>query len=196
MIKEDLSKQIPYYLTQKAGEGLLRELENYSGKTQLFLSREIDGVLQGDGWRGFRVIDFSVGTVRSVRGIVLSNSCDIDPNNARGIPAKIIFAPLMKLSKLESVFLSGGVSAGSIKSKMDAIRAQKNTSFFYLPSQHPLDDEYVVWLNDVHSMPMIEFAESADRDRIFTLNMTGFYLFLFKLSIHFCRFHEDLDRTP
>ncbi len=53
-----------------------------------------DIILQGDGWREFQIFKFHTGERSSVRGLVISNSCDVDPDNQRDIPARIIFAPL------------------------------------------------------------------------------------------------------
>ncbi|HEY1028344.1 MAG TPA: hypothetical protein VGE28_12055 [Pseudomonas sp.] len=193
---DDVKDQIPYYLTQKAGEGILKELENYSAHTPMFLTREMEGILQGDGWKGFCFFNHLTGNVQNVRAIVLSNSCDIDPGNARDLPAQVTFVPLMKLSKIEIVFRKAGHSEQAIQQKLRDIRAQRSTSFFFLPSQGVLDEDYAAWLSDAHSMPMKSFLDSEARQKVFTLNMTGFYLFLFKLSIHFCRFHEKVDRFP
>lgn len=194
MLTDELREQIPYYLTKEAGEGILKELASYNCKTDIFLQREIEGILQGDGWRGFTLYDFQSSSTRSVRAIVISNSCDIDATNKREMPTQVTFVPLMKLSKVEEVFLNSGCSQQAVSQKIKDIRAQKVTSFFFIPGQGTLDDDYVAWLSNVHSMPMASFTATESKQRLFTLNMTGFYLFLFKLSIHFCRFHERVDR--
>lgn len=196
MLMEEIQEQIPYYLTKEAGEGILKELESYSEKTQIILNRESEGFLQGDGWRGFKLFDFHSGKLINTKGIIISNSCDIAPENKRDFPAKITFAPLIKMKKIEELFRKSGLNQETTEQKIQSIREQKSTSFFFIPSQIGLDDEYAVWFNDIHSMPMQTFIESESREKTFTLNMTGFYLFLFKLSIHFCRFHENVDRTP
>ncbi|MDY7073518.1 hypothetical protein PshuTeo2_36500 [Pseudomonas hunanensis] len=192
---QTIKDQIPYYLTKPAAEGLLRELENYNAKTDFYTSRHPDEFLQGDGWRGFEIYDFTSKQGRTVRGIVLSNSCDISPENKRDIPAKVSFVPIIKLDKIKKLFEQAGLEQKSIDSKVQAIREQKNTSFFFLPAQGTVSDEYVAWLSDVHSMPTSVFLEGQERSKLFTLNLTGFYLFLLKLSIHFCRFHEEVDRS-
>lgn len=192
---QDIKDQIPYYLTQEAAEGLLKELKNYSEKTDFYTSRYPEELLQGDGWQGFTVFDFHTSQGRNVRALVLSNSCDISIDNAREIPPKITFVPLMKFGKLQKLFEDAGKDPRAVEQKMLAIREQKNTSFFFLPAQGALPEDYVAWLSDVHSIPSNIFINSQKRSKIFTLNMTGFYLFLFKLSIHFCRFHENLDRS-
>ncbi|SDS33889.1 hypothetical protein [Pseudomonas sp. bs2935] len=192
---QDIKDQIPYYLTQESAKGLLEELKNYSENTDFYTSRYPNDLLQGDGWQGFTIFDFSTNEGRSVKALVLSNSCDIATENAREIPPKITFVPLIKFGKLQRIFEDAGKDPQAVKQKMLAIREQKNTSFFFLPAQGALPEDYVAWLSDVHSMPSQVFINSDKRTKFFTLNMTGFYLFLFKLSIHFCRFHENLDRS-
>lgn len=192
---QSIKDQIPYYLTQEAAKGLLNELRNYSDKTDFYTSRYPDEFLQGDGWQGFTIFDFHTNEGRPVKAMVLSNSCDISTENAREMPSKITFVPLIKFNKLQKLFEAAGKDPQAVQQKMLAIREQKNTSFFFLPAQTSLPEDYVAWLSDVHSMPSSIFIDGAKRSKIFTLNMTGFYLFLFKLSIHFCRFHENLDRS-
>ena len=49
-------------------------------------------------------------------------------------------------------------------------------------------------LDDLHSMPIELHGQAAEK--LFTLSMAGFYLFVLKLSVHFCRLHENVDRSP
>jgi hypothetical protein len=87
-----------------------------------------------------------------------------------------------------------GASHERISAKLDAIRKQHVTNLFYVPSGSGLETDHVVLLDDVHTMPAEVFA--AERGtKIFTLNQAGFYLFIIKLSLHFCRFHENLLRA-
>lgn len=71
----------------------------------------------------------------------------------------------------------------------------KNYEFFYLPADGVLEEEYVVMLDDVHSMPSNIFIEQTEKQKLFTLSMAGFYLFVFKLSVHFCRLQENVKRV-
>lgn len=186
---------IPYYLTRERAEGFLKELKNYSENTRLITDNQDEQFLQGDGWRGFSAYNFEQSRAHSLRGIILSNSCDISPENKREIPAKVTFAPIVKLSAIEELFKSV-LKASAATDKVAAIRRQENTSFFYIPNQGLLDEDYVAWLGDVHSMPILPFLsdENTKRERLFSLTMVGFYIFVIKLSIHFCRFHEKVDR--
>lgn len=188
---------IPYYLTRDKAEGFMNELKSFSNQTRIITAHQDELFLQGDGWRGFSLFNFTTGDKRKVRGIIVSNSCDISPENHREIPAKVTFVPLIKLSAIEGILESDkSLSEQARKNKIASIKNQESTSFFFIPSQGILEEDFVAWFNDAHSMPTNEFLaeHNQDRQRIFSLTMVGFYLFLFKLSIHYCRFHEKVDR--
>lgn len=198
---ETLKQQIPYYLTASpAQKKLVQELKAISegAKKGYFLQKTSEPneetMLQGDGWEGFQIFSFDSGNRKAVRGIVLSNSCDISPDNERAMPPKVTFAPIVKLSALERIFDESGLDKERVASKLEAIRMQSVTSYFYLPATAPLDDEYVALLDDLHSMPFEKHRKNGVK--LFTLSMAGFYLFVFKLSVHFCRLQESVDRTP
>lgn len=197
---ESLQQQIPYYLTSKDRQVLVDELRAISrgGTADYFLSQYRDAfksdMLQGDGWRGFQLFMFDTGDRRSVRGLVISNSCDVDLNNRRDFPARVIFAPLVKLAAYEAALQQSGVKQRQIDGKLAAIRAQKTSSIFFLPSGGPLADDHVVRLDDAHSMPVAAHSAAKDRTKLFTLSNTGFYMLVLKLSIHFCRLHEKVNR--
>lgn len=197
---ESLQQQIPYYLTAQDRQTLVRELSSISrgGTANYFLERSRDDFadvsLQGDGWRGFQLYLFETGERRSVQGIVLSNSCDIDPDNPRDMPSRIIFAPLAKLSTYENILRRSGISDVAINEKIAAIRLQKTTNMFFLPAGGSITEDYVVRLDDAHSMPAAAHFSDGNREKLFTLSNTGFYMFVLKLSVHFCRFQEKVNR--
>jgi len=196
---EDLQRHIPYYLTSEDQNTLLNELKAISegSKGRYLLSKFNDHfqneMLQGDGWKGFQLFSFDRRTQHTVRGIVLSNSCDIDPTNRRGVPRRRVFAPLVRLSKYENLLLKS-IDRRRVDDKLASIRAQKTTNIFYLPARESLEDDYIARLDDVHSMPLSDLSESECGKKLFTLNNTGFYMFIFKISIHFCRLQENINR--
>lgn len=197
---EGLSRQIPYYLSFDDKKALTTELDNLvkGGTAQFVLDPHnphyLGGMVQGDGWRGFSMLTES-DTKTSVRGLVLSNSCDIDPNNKRDTPSRVVFAPLIKLNKYERILRDNGVDESRISAKITSIKAQHTTNLFYIPRGPAQPEEYIVPLDDVHSMTIAAHLRSQDREKLFMLNMTGFYMLLLKISIHFCRFHENMNRT-
>jgi len=102
MEAKDLRDQIPYYLTAAAAEGLLQELEKYKPHTNIYASAQNEDLLQGDAWSKLTIFDFESSTVRKIKGIVVSNSCDISKDNAREIPPRLSFAPIVKLGGREN----------------------------------------------------------------------------------------------
>lgn len=196
-----LRQQIPYYLTAAPSQkALLVELKALTEGADkgYFIPAGYDDykaqILQGDGWHGFQVFLFQSKNVKKVRGIVLSNSCDVSPENTRVLPPKVTFAPIIKLSEFTKFFEVRGFDSKKIASRVTAIKAQNVTNIFYLPADGRLDEDYVALLDDLHSMPVEVHRQAAEK--LFTLSMAGFYLFVFKLSVHFCRLHENVDRSP
>lgn len=199
---ESLQKHIPFYLTSEDQQALVRELKSIAGggKADYLLGEYRDSfkslMLQGDGWRGFQLFIFDSGERRVVRGMVLSNSCDVDSENPRDVPARVIFAPLVKLSVYETLLAKSGIDAAKVQAKIASIKAQKTTNVFYLPACGTLDEDYIVRLDEAQSMPVAAHVRSADREKLFTLSNTGFYMLVLKLSVHFCRLQEQVNRKP
>ena len=198
---ESLQQQIPYYLTAEDQRVLIDELRAISqgGRADYILSPHQDSfkrtMLQGDGWRGFQLFLFDSGERHFIKGLVLSNSCDVDPGNSRDIPTRVIFAPLVRLSAYENLLRLSGVEEQRLGDKVAAIQAQKTTDMFFIPAGGALNEDYVVCFDDVHSMPMAAHAQAKDREKLFTLSNTGFYMLVLKLSVHFCRLQENVNRN-
>lgn len=196
-----LRQQIPYYLTadpakKELVEGLraLSEGANIGYFFPADKDPNAEEMLQGDGWRGFQIFSFSSGDRSAVRGIVLSNSCDVSSENKRDFPPNVTFAPIVKLSKIKALFEKHLLGPERIETRLQAIRSQSITNMFYLPAEGPLEEEHVALLDDLHSMPVEAHRPTAEK--LFTLSPVGFYLFVFKLSVHFCRLQENIDRSP
>lgn len=194
---EKFSVHVPYYLTGEQKDGLKKALSDFqsSADCEYYLNKYPDQILQGDGWSGLEVIEFDSLKKQAIKGIIISNSCDIETTNSRDAPTKITFAPIIKLSNYQNFLANAGIAEDAANAKIEAIKAQEVTSLFYLPSSGALEEEYVAILQDIQSVPAKAHQENDNCKKLFTLNMFGFYLFTFKLSIHFCRLHEGVDRS-
>lgn len=199
---DTLKQQIPFYLTAEDRRVLVDELKAISqgGTAEYVLSPHHDTfgetMLQGDGWRGFILFSFDTAEKRSVRGLILSNSCDVDPENPRDIPARVIFAPLVRLAAYVDLLKKTGIAAARIESKVADIKSQKTTNVFYLSAGKFLPEDYVVRFDEAQSIPVEAHAANRDKQKLFTLSNTGFYMLVLKLSVHFCRLHENVNRRP
>jgi hypothetical protein len=197
---DSLHDQIPYYLTKEQKEGLLKALKDFPRNAPYYLTGQYkeeyqEKLLQGDGWTKLKIFNFYTGEKASINGIVLSNTCDVTPENARDIPVNIVFAPIVPLSAYSAALEKGGISSEKIQQKIQAIKAQQITTIFYLPAGDGFDKDHIVLLDDIHTIPAKAFEQEAEKSKQFTLSLFGFYLFVFKLSVHFCRLHEGVNRA-
>lgn len=193
---ESIQNQIPFYLAQEAKDNLAKALSDFPRSIDYYINLFPEDILQGDGWNSFVVFDFSNGNRKSVRGILLTNSCDIAPENPREFPPSFTFAPIIKLNNYINKLLDAGITQQQIDDKVISIKEQKVTTLFYLPKGAQLDEDYIALLSNVHTVPKQIFEAREDRQKLFTLSQVGFYLFILKLSVHFCRFHEGIARYP
>lgn len=193
---ESIKDQIPYYLSQKAKEHLAKALDNFPRQIDYYINLYPDEALQGDGWTSVDVIRFEDGARKLIKALLLSNSCDIAPENKRDLPTKLSFASMVKLDRYQELLTSGGLDPEQIKAKVQAIKEQRVTSLVYLPKGSALDDDYVALLDDIHTVPYQAFRARNEKKKLFTLSNVGFYLFVLKLSVHFCRLHEEIIRDP
>ena len=193
---ESIKEQIPYYLTQKAKDNLAKALDSFPRQIDYYIDQFENQILQGDGWTSITVFSFETGERRMVKAMLLSNSCDVAPDNKRIFPTKLTFAPIIKLNRYRELLNKAGLDEKQVLEKVAAIKEQKVTALFYLPKGAGLDEEYIALLDDLHTVPYQAFSIQSEKQKVFTLGQVGFYLFLLKLSVHFCRFHEEIHRSP
>lgn len=195
---ESIKDQIPYYLTEEQKEGLLKALSNFIKdplkETDYYSYGQKEELLQGDAWHKLQVRDLATGEKGSILGIILSNTCDINPDNKRDLPANIIFAPIIPLSSYVDLLEKAGIEPDKIRNKVTSIKEQKVTTIFFLPAGSGLQIDSIALFDRIFTMPAKLFESEKDKLKMFTLGYFGFYLFIFKLSIHFCRFHENVNR--
>lgn len=193
-ISEDIKDHLPYYLSKEAKDGILKALKDFPEKLNYYTIYHQNDFLQGDGWDSLDVVNIEHLEKKATKGILLSNSCDISVENTRALPARVVFAPIIPLKKYENLLQQKISDQASITAKMDAIKRQHVTSIFYLPKGGSLAEDYIALLDDLHNLPINSIAENKSKYKYFTLSQVGFFMFLLKLSIHFCRFHENVLR--
>jgi hypothetical protein len=198
-ILDEFKALLPPYLSAATKEELFKQLKEFPKNRNYFALAgqvlDMPDPLQGDGWAGFVAIRFETLERKTVSGIILSNSCDISPGNRRNLPVNILFAPLIQLGRYaELLEREGKRQPEDVKEILESIRRQETTSIFYLPPSPNDSAERMVLLDDVHAHPVANFL-GGDPSRLFRLSNYGFYVFLYKLSLHFMRIQEGIDRT-
>lgn len=197
-IGKNLELFLPRYLSDITRNSLIDALSQFPDNIdqRLYAPRNAlpESILQGDGVGELIVCQIPTRRFYQAPCIVLSNSCDIDPRNRSYSPVNVCYAPIFRLSKLEQE-LTRHYAPERTANILFSIRKQYVSQYFYLPQNQGLDYEGVVSLDQVCSTPNTEeFYESLKRMRVFSLSQYGFYLFLFKLSVHFTRMGEGVDR--
>src|SRR5262249_23488767 len=118
---EQIKDHLPKYLSPEKQRELvdqLREFEKRSYYTQLYA----DEMLQGDAWTGVEILNFANGARDKVRGLLLSNSCDLDPKNRRDFPPRVVFAPMIRLEAYVQLLERASIAKDQIARKVDAIK--------------------------------------------------------------------------
>lgn len=190
----NIKNHIPYYLTQNP-EKLIEALRDLPYIKNFYTNCHLEERLQGDGWNCLEIINFVNGDRKLIQGILLSNTCDIDTNNKRDFEPNITFAPILKLKKFIDLLRQQNINSKRIEEKIRSIKEQRVTTLFYLPANSKLETDYIAQLDKVYTVPIKSFDQRTESVKLFTLSQEGFYLFLFKLSVHFCRFHEGISRN-
>ena len=90
--------------------------------------------------------------------------------------------------------IKNGAIKEQVEEHLSAVRKQKVSSILYLPGISDLK-ESIVFFDRIMSIDnsFID-RENLEINRLFSLSDYGFYLLLFKLSIHFSRIQEKVNR--
>lgn len=188
----------------KNGDKIKDKDKDWSPKlyTDFYLPIEYNFFLQGDILDEIRYSSWN----KSKRGyekeygkaILLSNSCDVSPENIHGINIKqALFAPVREYTGYIEYLKEHKLSDDQIKSFEYGIKSQMFSNLFYLPKNDNDKKEYIVWLDKIFWFPIDElnkYVEDIEQNRICSLDLFGHYLFIIKLSYHLSRLPESPDR--
>ena len=196
---EDFKQYLPKYLSAAATENLFAELKQFPGNIdQRIYTSRLQGeptVFQGDGLAALPVTNLPDERVDKAKVMVLSNTCDIASGNTRWLPARIVYCPIISLENYERMIVRSGKTVPP--SLFDEIRAQKVTSMFFLPKNDATGEDGIAMLDRPNNCDLrILNPEDVPGQRLFTLSDYGFYLFLYKLSLHLTRIREGVTRSP
>jgi hypothetical protein len=200
-IPVDIGDYLPKYLSAVSFDALLEELKAFptdGTKNTVYTSllKEEKILFQGDGIANLPYYDAQSRNVfDGISGIILSNTCDMDTRNKRLEDIHICFAPLLRLSKFQER-LSKQYDTERIHQYIASIKKQKISHIFYLPKGGDLDYEAIIPLDRIcYVNNSFVDREKLNSTRLFTLSDYGNYLFLLKMSIHFTRIREKVDRN-
>lgn len=191
---------LPKYISPEATASLLQELnqfpENINSRLYSQSSQQREQILQGDGLRNLPVISLPNNTIREIPVMIISNSCDNNPENVRMYSSRICYCPLIKLRAFQENLLNRGKSRQAVEDMVRDIKNQNLAQVFYLPGGASLEEEYILFFNTIVSCDTnIIFRERKNEQKLFSLSDYGIYLFIFKLSIFWTRLTEGVSRN-
>ncbi len=213
MIKTIL-RLLPDYLAKSEKGRLLSALEQFqehsvrkpaewSGKfyTNFYLGKTPDYFLQGDLLRGIRQPNWDGAADKFEKiyahALIVSNTCDMDLSNERVVPKEIVLAPLTPFHDFVEVLSSLLDDGKRLEHIIQGIKNQIYSNVFYLPPAPGTNQEFVCFMDNVFWFPTEElnsYLPDLDQTRVASLDYFGYYLFLVKLSYHFCRLPEEKQR--
>ncbi len=191
---ENFEQFIPSYLSKPDKDELVKNLKSFRDKPY-FSQYATDMYLQGDCWAGLKIVSIRTKEEASVKALCLSNSCDIEQSSS--FPNKLVFSPIISVENYIERLKKSGADDNRIRNFRINLANQEITNLFYLPKSECIPYEVLVNLSDVYSTDANQFFsdENHEKSRILRLSQMGHYLLLLKISIHFCRFWENVKRS-
>ncbi|PKL84817.1 MAG: hypothetical protein CVV22_11050 [Ignavibacteriae bacterium HGW-Ignavibacteriae-1] len=197
---DDLKVYLPKYLSVESERELFNGLKdfphNIDERLYTHYLKDSELIYQGDGLKDLLVVNLPEKEIGAAPGIILSNTCDIDIHNKRFFNSRVVYAPIFNLDKYKKNLISNSQkSEEQISSHISSIRKQEITQVFYLPGNQGRLDESIVFLDRLNNMPNdLIVRDNVKNLRLFTLSDYGAYLFVLKLSIHFTRIQDKVER--
>lgn len=200
MIDETLKIYLPKFLSAESEkelfEGIKSFPENIDSRIYTSYLENSNYIYQGDGIKDMLVINLPEPLIKPTPSIILSNTCDIDIENQRMFPSQIVYAPILNLEKyIKTLLTKGNKSMDQIDAHVRSIKKQEITQIFYLPKLEGKLEESLVFLDRILNISNKFIPrDNLKNNRLFTLSDYGAYLFLLKLSIHFTRIKDKVER--
>ena len=200
---QDVSLYLPQYLSSSEKDSMKEELRNFPAdgtKSTIYTCalKRADYLLQADGIDNLSYCNFPDTKIGKVPGLLFSNTCDMSFENKRLNDCRIMYAPILKLDKYRDGLLCN-YEKERVETHINDIKSQFVSQIMYLPKDITgvgLGFDGIVFFDRVISIPLSnQTTEELVQNRIFTLSNFGFYLFLLKISYHFTRVKERLDRN-
>ena len=196
---EEFKLYLPKYLSPSAQKELFGQLKAWPPNidSRFYTSRILDDrmIFQGDGISSLPIVNPERLAIKNADGLILSNTCDIDLTNQRPFTSRILYAPIISLKRW-SELLSETLAPEGMENHLEDLRRQRVTQIFFLPKGKGLIEDSLVVFDQIVSYPNSKIPrDSLEGTRLFTLSDYGFYMFVFKLSIHFTRMNEGISRN-
>jgi hypothetical protein len=197
---EEIKKFLPQYLSDKNEKELFSQLKDFPNNMhKMYTSKsfEAESILQADVFKDVPIVNLPNNEVKEGKVLIVSNSCDNDITNSRNIPISIAYVPILKLDAIKSLLEQNNIAKEKIDSFIQNVKSQKITNYLYLPRGTIFEEDLMACFDkplNMSSKKLYELVIQKENKKLSTMSNYGFYIFLLKLSIHFTRIKEQIDR--
>ena len=199
---DDFKLYLPQYLPADSLEEMFDDIKKFvqTGSSDEVYTTELKDqiqIFQGDALNELPFITFPHDSAPvNCKAIILSNSCDINPENPHPFNSYLLYSPIWKLSAYTELLKKEGINKEKLINHIIDIKNQAVTKILYLPQHYDgLDEDCIVFLDRICHCDSAFISRDTIQDRrLFSFGNFGFYLFLLKISIHFTRVREKIDR--
>ena len=196
---EEIKRYLPQYLSGESQKELFAELKSFPDNIdqRLYISSaSISTIFQGDGFTDMLTIELPSPEIKPAPVMILSNTCDISPLIRRFLSIRLVYASIIRYEEYRRMLLVNiKLKHSKIYDHLESIKKQYVSNMVYLPKGKRLKYDAIVLLDRINNCPAkIIRKEMVEKQRLFTSSNYGFYLFLIKISIHFTRIREGVDR--
>lgn len=200
MTDDEIKKYLPQYLSESEMRSLKDDLRKFNPDTcqGAFFTSRFNGepfLMQGDYIGQAPVHNFPASLEsREVPALIISNTCDMSMDNKRVYSTRIMYVPMMNFDKYAQNVLRI-MEPEKARQHFESLRNQHITGIIYLPTKLELGYDSIGFLDRMVTIPCTQSnIDHLISSRRFTLNNFGFYLLLLKLSMHFSRIQEKINR--
>jgi hypothetical protein len=197
--QEKIRRHLPEYLNPDDKTKLFEELKSFPDNidSRIYSSHpELSDkiIYQGDIVSNQPLVFLPNNTVKSNQVFIISNTCDIDLRNERVKTPRVVYCPIIQFQAYSQLVREYYDTMEAAVSHLNTIKKQRITSMFYLPEYGDVK-ESIVLFDSTNNYRLDESSlERMLENRVVSLANYGFYLFLVKLSIHFTRVEENVNR--
>ena len=199
---EDLKVYLPHYLADESLNAMFEDIKKFvstGGSHDIYTTelKKENQIFQGDALNDMPFITFPYDSEPvNCKVLVLSNSCDISTDNPHPFDSHIVYAPIWRLSAYVEILKANGINKERLINHISDIKSQVVTQILYLPQHEDgPDQDCIVFLDRIcHCDNSFINRETLAERRLFSFGNYGFYLLLLKISIHFTRIREKIDR--
>lgn len=131
---EEFKTYLPKYLSVDAQRRLFAELSqfpaNIDGRLYTRRLQDEPTLFQGDGLASLWVADLPRERIDKTRVLVLSNTCDIAPDNKQLLGPRLLYCPIISFAKFETLLRTCATLSSDPANHLEAIRRQHNSAMF------------------------------------------------------------------